>query len=177
MSAMMSRLNSAARSHYQRGADARPRRRGGRPRFPLVERILVAINGLEHSLAAGDVAAYLAKAANAELVLFNVRHLTRESRVRQDPERRGLMEAAGYRTLREATSRFAPLGVRVSMHVELGEHPGAAIVRELQRRPYQLVVLGAIDRGADGHIDLGGSVPTVLTQSRTPAVLLVSDEA
>ena len=142
-----------------------------------VDRILVAINGLEHSLAAGDVAAYLARAANAELVLFNVRHLTRESRVRQDPERRGLLEAAGYGTLREASLRFAPLGVRVSMRVELGEHPGTAIVRELQRRPYQLVVLGAVDRGADGRLDLGGSIPTVLTQSRTPAMLLVSHEA
>jgi nucleotide-binding universal stress UspA family protein len=140
------------------------------------ERILVAINGLEHSLAAGDVAAYLAKAAYAELVLFNVRTLTRESLVWQDPERRGLLEAAGYRTLREATLRLAPSGVRVSMRVELGEDPGAEIVRELQRRPYQLVVLGAVDRGG-GRLDLGSCIPTVLTQSRTPAVLLVSRDA
>src|SRR5919199_3815864 len=112
-----------------------------------LERILVAINGLEHSLAAADVAAYLAKAANAELVLFNVRPLTRESLVWQDPERRGLLEAAGYRTLREAMFRIAPLGVRVSTRVELGEDPGAEIVRELWRRPYQLVVLGAVNRG------------------------------
>jgi nucleotide-binding universal stress UspA family protein len=142
-----------------------------------LERILVAINGLEHSLAAGDVAAYLAKATNAELVLFNVRPLTRESLVWQDQERRGLLEAAGYRMLREATFRMAPAGVRVSTRVELGENPGAEIVRELQRRAYQLVVLGAVDRGADGRLDLGSSIPTVLTQSRTPAVLLVSHEA
>jgi nucleotide-binding universal stress UspA family protein len=142
-----------------------------------LERILVAINGLEHSLGAADVAAYLAKAANAELVLFNVRPLTRESLVWQDPERRGLLEAAGYRTLREATPRIAPSGVRVSMRVELGEDPGAAIVRELQRRPYQLVVLGAVNRGGRGRLDLGSSIPTVLTQSRTPAVLLVSHDA
>jgi hypothetical protein len=142
-----------------------------------VERILVAINGLEHSLAAGDVAAYLARAGYAELVLFNVRTLARESSVWQDPERRGLLEAAGYRTLREASLRFAPLGIRMSMRVEFGEDPGAAIVRELQREPYQLVVLGAVDRGADGHLDLGASIPTVLTQSRTPAVLLVSHVA
>jgi nucleotide-binding universal stress UspA family protein len=146
-----------------------------------VERILVAINGLEHSLAAADVAAYLARAAYAELVLFNVRPLTRESSVWQDLERRGLLEAAGYRTLREASFRFAPLGVRMSMRVEFGEDPGAAIARELLRRPYQLVVLGAVHRGADGRLDLGASIPTVLptvlTQSRTPAVLLVSHEA
>jgi nucleotide-binding universal stress UspA family protein len=142
-----------------------------------LERILVAINGLEHSLAAGDVAAYLAKAANAELVLFNVRTLTRESLIWQDPERRGLLEATGYRTLREATLRLAPSGVRVSMRVELGEDPGAGIVRELHRRPYQLVVLGAVDRGAGYRLDLGSCIPTVLTQSRTPAVLLVSRDA
>src|SRR5919199_1942362 len=142
-----------------------------------LERILVAINGLEHSLAAADVAAYLAKAANAELVLFNVRHLTRESLVWQDPERRGLLEAAGYRTLREAMFRIAPSGVRVSMRVELGEDPGAEIVRELQRRPYQLVALGAVNRGAGRRLDLGSCIPTVLTQSRTPAVLLVSRDA
>jgi nucleotide-binding universal stress UspA family protein len=141
------------------------------------ERILVAINGLEHALAAADVAAYLARAANAELVLFNVRHLTRESLVWHGQERRGLLEATGYRTLREATFRIAPLGVRVSTRVELGEDPGAEIVRELWRRPYQLVVLGAVDRGAGYRLDLGASIPTVLTQSRTPAVLLVSRAA
>jgi Kef-type K+ transport system membrane component KefB len=141
------------------------------------ERILVAINGLEHSLAAADVAAYLARAAYAELVLFNVRTITRESSVWQDPERRGLMEAAGYRTLREATPRIAPSGVRVSMRVELGEDPGAEIVHELQRRPYQLVVLGAVNRGGGGRLDLGACIPTVLTQSRAPAVLLVSRDA
>jgi hypothetical protein len=123
------------------------------------------------------VAAYLAKAANAELVLFNVRTLTRESLIWQDPERRGLLEATGYRTLREATLRLAPSGVRVSMRVELGEDPGAGIVRELHRRPYQLVVLGAVDRGAGYRLDLGSCIPTVLTQSRTPAVLLVSRDA
>jgi hypothetical protein len=142
-----------------------------------LERILVAINGLEHSLAAGDVAAYLARAAYAELVLFNVRALTRESSVWQDPERRGLLEAAGYRTLREAMFRIAPLGVHMSTRVELGEDPGVTIVRELWRRPYQLVVLGAVARGAGGRLDLGSCIPTVLTQSRTPAVLLVSRDA
>jgi nucleotide-binding universal stress UspA family protein len=142
-----------------------------------LERILVAINGLEHSLAAADVAAYLAKAASAELVHFNVRHLTRESLVWHGQERRGLLEATGYRTLREAMFRIAPLGVSVSTRVELGEDPGAAIVRELWRRPYQLVVLGAVKRGAGGRLDLGSCIPTVLTQSRTPAVLLVSHDA
>jgi nucleotide-binding universal stress UspA family protein len=63
------------------------------------------------------------------------------------------------------------------MRVELGEDPGAEIVRELQRRPYQLVVLGAVNRGGGGRLDLGSCIPTVLTQSRTPAVLLVSREA
>jgi hypothetical protein len=73
--------------------------------------------------------------------------------------------------------RIAPLGVRVSTRVELGEDPGAAIVRELWRRPYQLVVLGAVDRGGGYRLDLGACIPTVLTQSRTPAVLLVSHDA
>jgi hypothetical protein len=71
----------------------------------------------------------LAKAANAELVIFNVRHLTRESTVWHGQERRGLLEATGYRALREAMFRIAPLGVRVSTRVELGEDPGAEIVR------------------------------------------------
>jgi hypothetical protein len=37
-------------------------------------------------------------------------------------------------------------------------------------------VLGAVDRGG-GRLDLGSCIPTVLTQSRTPAVLLVSRDA
>ncbi len=44
------------------------------PRPMEVRRILVPVNGHEHSMAAADVAAYVAKASNAEIVLFTVVH-------------------------------------------------------------------------------------------------------
>ncbi len=140
-----------------------------------IARILVAVNGFEYSLAAGDVAAYVAKATGAELVLLTVAHAKMDPLFWDENEHRGLLEA-GYRVLRELTFRIGRLGVRTNEKVELGEDPGAEIVRELRRQPYQLVVLGALDRGSEDHMDLGGHIRTVLVEGATPAVLLVTHE-
>jgi nucleotide-binding universal stress UspA family protein len=56
----------------------------------------------------------------------------------------------------------------------LGDDPGADIVRELQGQPYDLVVLGAVDRSTDEHLYLGRPSETVLQRGNTPAVVLVT---
>jgi nucleotide-binding universal stress UspA family protein len=76
--------------------------------------------------------------------------------------------------VQELAFRTRRLGVHVSERVEVGENPAAIILRELEREEYQMVVLGGVDRGKDGRLLLGSSITSVLTKSRTPALLLVS---
>lgn len=120
---------------------------------PAVSRILVPVNGLAHSLSAGDVAAYLAHGSDAELVLFQV--------VRPLPV--ASKERTGKRDGEQGPSREADMGIRVTHCVRTGDDPGGAILHELARERYGLVVLGGYDRG-DGSADLGATIPTVVAQ-------------
>lgn len=140
-----------------------------------IQRILVPVNGFEYSMAAGDVAGYLAKTTGAELVLFNVVHSKLDSIFWKERERRRVLET-GYRILRELKFRMSRLDLRIVERVELGNDPAEAILKELARQPYQLIVLGAADRSKDNRLYLGSPIQTILTESRVPAVLLVSHE-
>ncbi len=136
-------------------------------------RILVPVNGLEHSLAAADLAAYLAKAMNAELVLFNVAQARLDMMFWKEGEHRDLLQA-GYTVVREAQFRIARLGVRQTTRVQLGADPGYAILEELGKRRYGMVVLGATSRSSQGGLALGGTVEHVLRHAPIPRLLLLS---
>ena len=86
------------------------------------------------------------------------------------------MYESGYQLLRELLFRVERLGVHTEQRVEIADDPGKAILRELKRQPYQLVVLGAVDRTVDDQLYLGSPIQTVLTRDRTPAVVLVAHE-
>jgi nucleotide-binding universal stress UspA family protein len=140
-----------------------------------LRRILVPVNGLPPSYAAGEVAAYLARTSGAKLILFSVvapgadvasiDHADREALRRSS---RGMLD--------ELRFRIGRLGVRVSAHVELADDSTEAILHELGRRPYDLVVLGTVDRSGDDRLLLGSSIPAVLARSPVPALLLVMHE-
>ena len=51
---------------------------------------------------------------------------------------------------------------------------GEAVLKELRASHYDLILLGTVDRSTDGHLQLGRWVQTMLTQSETPALLLVT---
>ena len=139
----------------------------------LVRRILVPTNGLEHAMAAGDLAAALAKSCDAELVLLHVVEAELSQLYRWGRERDQLREAAAS-VVDKLAVLARRLGVRVSERVVEGRSPGEAILAELERAPYELMVLGAVDRGTDDRPYLGRTIQTVLTEGDTPAVLLVS---
>jgi len=141
--------------------------------LPVPKRILVPVNGLEHSLAAADVAAYLASACNAELVLFNIAHTRLEAMFWKEGGQRDVLQR-GYTIVREAEFRVARLGAWVSTRVRLGADPGAAILNELKRRPYSMVVMGGIGRTTDGGLALGNTIEHVMTQATLPRILVVS---
>jgi Kef-type K+ transport system membrane component KefB/nucleotide-binding universal stress UspA family protein len=143
--------------------------------LPPIDRILVSVSGLEYSLKAADVAGYLAKALEAELVLFTTVPSKLDTRAWDAHDRREVLEA-GYRSVREAVFRLGRLDVRISARVELGNDTDALLTRELELGGYQLLVMGAIDRGGDSRLNLGATVQSVLAKARTPTVLLVSHE-
>ena len=141
--------------------------------LPVPKRILVPVNGLEHSLAAADVAAYIATANNAELVLFNIAHTREEAMFWKSGGQRDVLQR-GYTVVREAEFRVARLGAWVSTRVQLGSDPAIAILEELKRRPYSMVVMGAVGRTADGGLALGSTVEHIMRKATVPRVLLVS---
>lgn len=138
-----------------------------------VQRILVPVNGMDYSLASGDVAGYLGAACDAEIVVMTVVHARLGSIFWREQDHRALREA-GQNIVDELIFRLSRLGVRCTGRVVVGEDPGSEILAELGSEQYQLVVLGGINRGAHGGLFLGNTVQTVLTEQRTPAVLLVT---
>ena len=143
------------------------------PRVAEIRRILVPINGHEHSMAAADIAAYVGKASGAEIVLFSVMHPRFDSMFWREREHRRLL-ASGYRLLREVKFRTDRLEVQTSERVQLGTDVTQEILKELGRQPYDLVVLGTVDRGTDEELQLGRSVHPLLAQSDVPVVVLVT---
>ncbi len=138
-----------------------------------VRHILVPANGLEPAMAAGDLAAALAKSCDAELVVFHVVESELNPPYWRGRERDQVRDAA-VNIVEKLAAIARRLGVRVSERVAEGRSPGEAILAELNREPYQLVVLGGIDRGTDDRLFLGRTIQTVLTEGHTPAILLVS---
>jgi len=138
-------------------------------------RILVPINGLEHSMAAIDVAACLARHNEAEVVLFHVARplvATWADSTHDGKDDQALTAITGV--MRGLAKQIGGQGVRVTHRVRTSDDPGAEILREARRDDYQLIVLGATTRGATAYLALGTTTQEVLTQEHTPVVLLVS---
>ncbi len=144
--------------------------------FPPIRRILVPINGLGHSLAAADIAAYIAKGSKAEIVLLSVMAPRLGPLFWRERKHRDLLQA-GYAITREAQSRIARLDIRQSEQVVLHANPGEATLAEMQRQPYDLLVLGSVMRSSEGGISLGRTVEHLLQATEIPRVLLLSRSA
>lgn len=138
-----------------------------------IRRILVPVNGHEHSMSAADLAAYVAKAHDAELVLFSVVHAKLGSQFWKERRHKVVLEA-GYRLLREVRFRIERLGVKASEDVQVGEDVTEAVLKELKRVPYQLLVMGTVNRGTEEDVQLGRSIQSLLTRANMAALLLVT---
>jgi len=144
--------------------------------LPQIRRILVPINGLVHSLAAADVAAYIAKGIGAEVMLLTVMTPRLGSLFWRDRKHRDLLQA-GYTITREARARIARLDIRQSEQVVLSDDPAEAAVKEMSRQPYDLLVLGSVMRSSDQGISLGHTVERLLHVAKIPRLLLISRNA
>lgn len=139
-----------------------------------VNRILVPTNGLEYSMAAGDIAASLAEACDASLTVLHIVEPATEAQMGESQRQQLIDSASGV--IEELVFRMSRLGVSGEKRVDVAKDPAKAIVRELTENPYDLVVLGGIDRGHDGRMYVGSTIQTVLMNDRTPAVLFVAHE-
>ena len=129
-----------------------------------IRRVLVPVNGLDHAMAAADVAGHLAEACGAELVAVAV--------VR--PEQRRTRGAAdGVARLAELRFRMQRLPITFSTVVREGVDPARLLLEEVERGEYDLVVLGGLDRTGDGSAWLGPTIGTMLELSPVPCVVLV----
>ena len=141
--------------------------------FPPIRRVLVPINGLGHSLAAADVAAYIAKGSDAEVVLMTVVAPRLGPLFWRERKHRDLLQA-GYTITREAQARIARLDVRQSEQVVLAASPAEATIAEMQRQPYDLLVLGSVMRTSEQGVSLGSTVEHLLQAAKIPCALLIS---
>ncbi len=141
--------------------------------LPQIRRILVPINGLAHSLAAADVAAYIAKGTDAEVTLLSVMTPRLGTLFWRDRKHRDLLQA-GYTITREAQTRIARLDIRLQEQVVLSEDPAEAALKELARQTYDLLVLGGVRRTSDQGISLGRTIERLLHAVAIPRVVLIS---
>ncbi len=141
--------------------------------FDQPRRILVPLTALAHSYAAADVAAYIAKGCNAEVVLLAVMAPRLGPLFWRERKHRDLLQA-GYTITREAKKRISHLDVRLQESVLLSPTPVEAITAELKRTPYDLLVLGSVLRSSPDGIALGSTVEHLLQVVNIPRVLLVS---
>ncbi len=143
------------------------------PEMPAIKRILVPLNGLGHSLAAADVAAYIAKGSDAEVVLLTAVAPRLGSMFWRERKHRDLLQA-GYTITREAQARIARLEVKQSERVVLAENAAEAALAEMKRQPYDLLLLGSVMRTNEQGISLGRTVEHLLQEATIPRALLVS---
>ena len=141
--------------------------------WPDMRRILVPTNGFAQAMAAGDLAAALAKSCDAELVVLHVLEPEPNRRYRPAAEWNREREEA-FGVVEKLAVIACRLGVRGTERIAEGRIAGEVILGELDREPYQLVALGGVDRGSEDPPYLGRTIQTVLTEGHTPSILLVS---
>jgi nucleotide-binding universal stress UspA family protein len=138
-----------------------------------VDRILVPVNGLEYSMAAGDIAAALTQVANARLVVFTVvqSHMDSDHARRRDIRRLERM-AQGF--LDELAFRVRRLGVEVETKVVSSDDAAGAVLEELRDGDYDLVVMGGYDRGSAGRPYAGKVIRSVVARGSAPSLVLMT---
>lgn len=143
---------------------------------PPIRRILVPINGLAHSLAAADVAGYIAKGSHAEIVLLTVMSPRLGPMFWRERKHRDLLQA-GYATTREAKSRITRLDIQLTEKVILAENVAEATLAELKATSYDMLLLGSVMRSSEHGISLGRTVETLLQTAELPRSVLISRTA
>jgi nucleotide-binding universal stress UspA family protein len=89
----------------------------------------------------------------------------------RERKHRDLLQA-GYTIIREAQARIARLNIGLADRVVLAEDPAEAVLAELARSSYDLLVLGGVMRSSEQGISLGRTVERLLHSADLPRVRL-----
>ncbi len=138
-----------------------------------IKRILVPMNGMEYAMAAADIAGYVAKANDSELVVMTVLSASPEVAKPSNGSPSYGLQRAGLKILKETRFRTRRLDVRYQEKIKVGADAAQEILDELKRERYDLVMLGVVDRISDKGFYLGSTVERVLLESSTPSCVLV----
>ena len=139
-------------------------------------KILLAIDGSEHSLRVIDkVVKLAAEMRAASLHVLNVQDepiVYGEVAIYVSPERaREFAQQAGQNVLTQATARLSQSGIPVTSEVAIGE-PAPTIARLAAERGYDLVVMGTRGMGTVASLVLGSVATKVVHLSDVPVLLI-----
>ncbi len=150
----------------------------------LYKRILAPHDGSEMSDRALNHALYIAKMANAEVVIF---HIIESDRVppstllafikpgagleKAREEERNILEDAVGRMLEERVQKAKASGINAISYKISGGSPADAIVIESEGNQYDLIVMSS-SRIASAIRALGSTARRVLDSTKTPVLLI-----
>ena len=138
----------------------------------MLNLIIVALDGSQHSLKALDLACDLAQKHGAKLILLHAYQSTSDLRGNEEFNKLVAMrKGAGEDIIKDARKRMEAFSLEIEE--DLLEGPAAdAIVRVAETRNAELVVMGTRGRGSFKGL-LFGSVSTKVTHYAPCSVLVV----
>ena len=151
---------------FARGALAE-RPEAGRPR------ILIPVTGTAHSLRAAEVALALAQACHGTVTALYVSNRQPNGSWRQNLSVTRALRGGEEAILRELVDLAQQYATPLRPLLRTGSRPAEAIVEEINRGPYSLVVLGVTRRPGD-TLSLGATAREVLERSAQSVLLHVS---
>lgn len=149
--------------------------RGELARDPLAKqpRILVAVTGTAHSRRAAEIALALAQACHGSVTALYVADTPAKPLWRRDLSLTRAVRGGEEAILREMADLAEQYGAPLTARHRAATDPAAAIVQELRRQPYDLVVLGVTQRPGE-TLSLGTTARAVLASSPQSVLLHAS---
>lgn len=136
-------------------------------------RVLVAVTGTAHSRRAAEVALSLAQASHGSVTALLVSTAPSRKEWSRTLNLTQALRGGEEAVLREITDLAEQYGTRVETLLRSGGDPAQAILEELGRGPYTVVILGVTRRPGES-LSLGATARVVLAHSPQSVILHAS---
>jgi Kef-type K+ transport system membrane component KefB/nucleotide-binding universal stress UspA family protein len=143
------------------------------PLQPRQLRILLAVTGTAHSRRAVEVALALAHASNGSVTALHVAGTVTRQLWRRNLQLTRALQGGDEAILREIADLAQQYGASLTSLLRTAAEPAAGILQELQRLPYDMVVLGVTRRPGD-TLALGATARALLADSPQSVLLHAS---
>ena len=138
-----------------------------------ISRILVPVNGMEYSMAAADIAAYIAKASDAELTLL---HVVSNDKQSQTEVSEHAIQRVGLKVLKEVKFRIRRLNVQTRNLIVAADNPSDEVFKQIKEGKYDLVMMGLVNRSAGSALNLGKTAERLRLETNIQAGILIVSE-